>query len=81
MEPTTYRTVLLTNDTVQTITETKAMTALYMTHFLDMTQKRKEVVGIAPGLFRLIRLLAETNSVMTKTLWSWVFQGFSELDP
>ena len=61
-----------------THTHTHKDSALYMTHILDMTVRRKEVVGIAAGLFRLIKLLAGTNSVMTKLPWSWVYQGFSE---
>lgn len=62
-------------------THTKAATALYMTHILGMTLNRKEIVGIAAGLFHLIRLLAGTNSIMTKPPWSWVYQGFSESYP
>lgn len=49
-----------------------------MTHILERTLKRKEVVGIAADLFCLIKLLAGSNNVMTKTPWSCVYQGFSE---
>lgn len=59
----------------------KTVTALYVTHILDMTVRRKQDVGIAAGLFRLIKLLAGTNSVMTKPPWSSVYQGFSESYP
>lgn len=66
---------------LMTHTHTKTGNALCMTHILDMTARTKEVVGIAAGLFRLIKLLAGTNSFMTKPPWSWVYQGFSESFP
>lgn len=66
---------------VFTNTHTKTATALYVTHILDMTVRTEEVVGIAAGLFRLIKLLAGTNSIMTKPPWSWVYQGFSDSYP
>lgn len=65
----------------QTHTHTQTVTALYMTHILDMAIKRKEVAGIALGQFRLIKLLAGANRVMTKPPWSSLYQRFSESYP
>lgn len=61
-------------------TQSQRVTALFMTYILDMTERKKEVAGITTGLFRLIKLLAATSSVMTKPPWRWVFQGVSESD-
>lgn len=49
--------------------------------FLDMTLKRKEVVGMAAGLSRSIKPLAGAHSVRTKPAQSCVYQGFSESYP
>lgn len=60
---------------------TKTATALCMSPSLDKTMKTEEVAGTATDLFRLFKLLAGTNRVITKPPWSWVYQGFSKSSP